>query len=383
MLTGSFSCGALSQDPLMVLRGKFKLLENDPRTPDTKNMSYHFDMVSTNGEMYHCYGYKIVDSSIAFDPMQCWKAATTLYVTLTRLRDNSVAGRGILHMSASNFRSEMASFPGTRAGATGRFLEYYAKQTARFFFAPFTALVGPAVPVKAYPSKDPPAETIQVVASDGVETTLRMWAPAGDAGPLSDVPILFVPGVAVDHNIFATPTIKLNAIEFFTRAGGACFCITPRIGKTAAAEDGWTTYDARLDIAAALHHITRRYHPGTKVYVVAHCAGSIALSIGLLDGTIPAGSIKGITASNVFMNPKFPWVNTLKACVSAPLSGLYGSLVGSWFSCISSPKDVVAQKIMDQALRFYPVGARKELCNSVVCHRTEMAFGRYVSVLRP
>jgi hypothetical protein len=33
---------------------------------------------------------------------------------------------------------------------------------------------------------------------------------------------------------------------------------------------------------------------------------------------------------------------------------------------------------MNQVLRFYPVGSRKELCNSVVCHRSELAFGRYV-----
>jgi hypothetical protein len=109
------------------------------------------------------------------------------------------------------------------------------------------------------------------------------------------VPILFVPGIAVDHNIFATPTIELNAIEFFTRSGATCFCITHRVGKTPIAEDGWSTYDARLDVAAALNHITKCHPPGTKVYVVAHCAGSIALSMGLLDGTIPAESIKGIS----------------------------------------------------------------------------------------
>lgn len=46
MLTGTFSCGALSKDPFMVLRGVFQLFSRDPRTPDTDNLVYNFDMIS-------------------------------------------------------------------------------------------------------------------------------------------------------------------------------------------------------------------------------------------------------------------------------------------------------------------------------------------------
>lgn len=387
MLTGTFTCGALSKDPFMVLRGKFQLFDDDPRTPDTQNISYDFDMVGSDGTVVRFNGYKIVDPSVALAPIRTWTATSTLYVTLTRPEDNSIVGRGILRITPSGFVSELASFSATgsslymKADATARFFAYFAKQTARFFFAPLTSLVWPTASVTGYFDKVPPVEITQIVATDGVETTLRMWAPVqstNSAQLSTDVPILFVPGAAVDHNIFALPTIKLNAIEFFTRSGATCFCITHRVGKTDIAKAGWTIYDARLDISAALNYITTRYPPGTRVYVVAHCAGSIALSMGLLDGTIPAGSIKGISASNVFMNPKFATVNMLKAKVSVPLSGLYEKLVGQWFSCVSSPEDSVVQQIMDQFLRFYPVGSRKELCNSVVCHRSEFAFGRYV-----
>ncbi len=46
MLTGTFSCGALSRDPFMVLRGDFQLFSDDSGTPDTKNLVYDFHMVS-------------------------------------------------------------------------------------------------------------------------------------------------------------------------------------------------------------------------------------------------------------------------------------------------------------------------------------------------
>jgi len=46
MLTGTFSCGALSSDPFLVLRGDFQLFSDDTETPDTENLVYDFDMIS-------------------------------------------------------------------------------------------------------------------------------------------------------------------------------------------------------------------------------------------------------------------------------------------------------------------------------------------------
>jgi hypothetical protein len=48
MLTGTFSCGALSKDPLMVLRGEFQLFSPDIHTPETDNLVYNFDMISVS-----------------------------------------------------------------------------------------------------------------------------------------------------------------------------------------------------------------------------------------------------------------------------------------------------------------------------------------------
>ena len=46
MLTGTFSCGALSKDPFMVLRGEFQLFSRDACTAETENLNYKFDMIS-------------------------------------------------------------------------------------------------------------------------------------------------------------------------------------------------------------------------------------------------------------------------------------------------------------------------------------------------
>jgi hypothetical protein len=46
MLTGTFSCEALSKDPFMVLRGEFQLFSKDRHAADTENLVYKFDMLS-------------------------------------------------------------------------------------------------------------------------------------------------------------------------------------------------------------------------------------------------------------------------------------------------------------------------------------------------
>jgi hypothetical protein len=210
---------------------------------------------------------------------------------------------------------------------------------------------------------------------------MQMWNPLGKDGSTVAPTILFIPGAAVDYQIFALPTIKKNAVDYFREAGYRIYCVTHRVGKTMTAQKSYTTFDARLDILAALTYIRKAQEVHThkraeKVYVIAHGAGSVALSIGLLDGTIPADWIKGITASNVFMNPIFAKVNVVKASLPIPMNSIYNKVAGSWFSCASSTDDSLTQQVLNQVLRFYPVGGRAEICNSVVCHRSSLVFGR-------
>ena len=382
MLTGTFTCGALSRDPMMVLQGAFRLFNEDPRLPDTTNLTYDFDMKATDGRTIRFNGYKVVNAGAAFWIPDVWRATSTLYVTLTRPEDGSVVGRGVLRIKPRAFVSELATFSPSgadwvaRARAATQFLTFFSKRVAGVLFAPFRSLQWPTVAAMGFYNKELPAHTFKITARDGVQTTMQMW----EAGrPRTETPhpnVLLVPGAAVDHQIFALPTIEQNAVEYFQRAGYRLYCITHRIGKTIVAQQGHTTYDARLDIEAALGEIRRQQGSDEKIYVVAHCAGSVSLSMGLLDGTIPAKWIKGITASNVFMNPVFGKVNYRIARLPLSMTDVYRTVIGNWFSCASSPQDAYLQQALNQATRFYPVGGKDEICNSVTCHRSELVFGR-------
>ncbi|EHY60577.1 hypothetical protein ABEF92_002714 [Exophiala dermatitidis] len=380
MLTGTFTCAGLPGSPFMVLRGAFNLFNVDQRTPDTTNLTYDFDMVSTRGEIIHFHGYKIVDQSIAFKPWSTWKATSTLYVTLTK--GDQTVGRGTLHIEPQDFAAELSTFtphgPTTlsKLFSTGKFLTFFAAQVLTNFLGPLGIMQYPTTTFEGYEmNKKPPVETIKITSTDKVVSTLQRWAPTTPSSS-EQRRILFIPGASVDHQIFALPTIDTNAVEYFQAAGYEVFCITHRTGKTPNAQRGYTTYDARLDIQAAFKAIHRMQGSTSPIYVIAHCAGSVALSAGLLDGTIDSKWISGLTASQVFFNPMFGAVNKVKASLPISLTKIYKLVAGNWFSCISTEHDSLVQRLLNQVVRLYPVGSPAELCNSVVCHRSELVFGR-------
>jgi hypothetical protein len=187
--------------------------------------------------------------------------------------------------------------------------------------------------------------------------------------------IFMIPGASVDHQIYALPTIETNAVNYFTRAGYRVYITVHRIGQIMVAENNWTTFDARLDIRACLEWI-RKIHGPEKIYTIAHCMGSVAFSCGLLDGTIPATWIKGVSCSQVFMNPIWSTLSMIKVLMGPiPLDKLYKMFAGSWFSCSSSTDDSYFQQFINQILRFYP-DTRSEMCNNIACHRCSFIFGR-------
>ncbi|KAK4121687.1 FAD/NAD(P)-binding domain-containing protein [Parathielavia appendiculata] len=388
-LTGTFACSSLG-GTFLVQRGTFRVFHHDSREPDTTNLTYDFDMVSTSGRKLHFYGYKTVNPAAFLAPVRIWQQTSTLYVTIRDRSDTAedrrgeVVGRGMLHVQPADFLKGLTTFQASgpsswaRLRSVASYVGFFTKQLAVPFLAPLGRLQWPGARIAETYLATPPSQSMRVVAADGVESTMLMWDPAvpksaGGQQPSAPAPIiLFIPGAATDHTIFALPTIEKNAVDYFREAGYRVYCVTHRVGRTPVARKGYTPYDARRDIRAALEHI-RKTQGGEKIYVVAHCAGSSALACGLLDGTIPGKWIRGITCSMVFMNPKFGFVNHLLS--NLPVT-LYSKLVSPWWDCTSDRNDTYLQRLINQLLRFYPVGDPRETCRSVVCHRSELVFGR-------
>lgn len=387
MLTGSFACASLPGSPFLIQRGDFNLFRQDLQAPGTRNLSYDFDMTSVSGELYHFHGYKVVDSSVTLSPRRFWEATSTLYVTISKPSkspESSVIGVGMLHIKPLDFLQEALTLEPygktlfAKAASAASFAKFFFKQSVSMFFSPFTPLQYPAITYSGYINDTPPDETIQIVASDGVQTILHKWNSVNPNPKVPRKPLFMIPGAAVDHQIYALPTIETNAVNYFTRAGYDVYITVHRICMLMVAEDNWTTYDARLDFRACLEWIRADRKSDESIYTIAHCMGSVAFSCGLLDGTIPSHWIKGISCSQVFMNPIWAPLNMAKVAVG-PISfdRLYKMTGGNWWSCTSSKEDSWFQRAVSQVLRFYP-DSRAEMCNNDSCHRCSLVFGRYV-----
>ncbi|KAI1005810.1 hypothetical protein K3495_g2408 [Podosphaera aphanis] len=380
MLTGSFSCSAIKGGPFMVRRGTFRMLNVNQQAAGMKNITYSFDMTSIYGKKYHFYGFKVIDTSITLAPRNFWRAMSTLYVYITEATgENQLVGCGILHIAASDFLSQMLSFkpigsgPITKIQSICSFLSFFAKQSACIFFAPLTWLQYPLITFTGYINDTPPDTTIEVIAEDGVSTLMHIWEPRNSG--IKPINIFLIPGASVDHQIFSLPTIEVNTVNYFTRAGYRVHVTVHRICMLEVAKYNWTTFDARLDIKACLELI-RMEHGPEKIYTVAHCMGAVAFSSGLLDGTIPTSWIKGISCSQVFMNPIWTMLNNIKFLAGyMPIDKIYSLFGGRWFSCMSTKDDTYFQQLINQLLRFYPEN-RGEICNNISCHRCSLIFGR-------
>ncbi|KUM59825.1 hypothetical protein ACN42_g7321 [Penicillium freii] len=353
---------------------------------ESSAISYHLKLLSVEDIQYRLEGHKLIDSNIAFSVRKTWKATTTVNVNITRL-DGTNVGAGALHISLLDFKKQMRTFRMTRVFQFSLivtlmwFLLSFVYHISLFFFRPFVHMRFPRIPTKVTDSKQPPSTSCNITTSDGVQVRLDTYDPlhmqkAGEPGPNSNLsPVLVLPGVTgvgAMHNLFSLPFLRCNMVEYFMQRGYRCYALTPRWGSDPAVAQKSTVFDCRLDVAAAIAYIRDRERQ--KPYVVAHCQGSVALCMGLLDGTIQSSQLLGVTANSVFMNQVFGYWNSLKGRTTL-LIQLYELLAGNYFPIVTSVKSVLFQRLLDTLLRFYPVGHPHDLCTSTACRRTSFAFG--------
>lgn len=306
---GTLSCGALSTEPLLVVDGSVQLFVADENVSDAKRMVYQLELISTAGEAYSLHGYKVIDPSVTLSVWRTWRATTTLYTTITDSTGKIVA-QGILHLSLPGFMSELRSlYSLNHFWPCMRFLSFFAGQIASYFFAPFRSLQEFEASTKDHYPKSTPLRTV-VTAADGVAVPVKLWLPSSSVVQKS-MPILLVPGASVNEQLFSMPTIPVNLVDYLTSLGYRCYVPVLRAGAGQNARYGYTCYDARLDVRAAVEYVYQQ--EGKKMYVLPHCVGSITTAIALLSGEVDANMIAGMTVSQVFAHIKYSPFNDFKA----------------------------------------------------------------------
>ncbi|EOD48756.1 putative glucose-methanol-choline oxidoreductase protein [Neofusicoccum parvum UCRNP2] len=338
-----------------------------------KDRAYQIDMLTKNGKL-DLFGKPAKSVPLTLGMMNAQKAmeksTKSRGVQFTEIMDGHIhIGDNIGDYTIA----EKVAKGGTllnRASAVTDFMGNFAQNTADYYLGPLRTLQHPLTQPKlpnGYLPKPAPIHKVTLTAKDGVQSTLMTWASTATPSTHSPsrLPILMIPGASVDHTVFALPTIRTNAVDHLTSLGHTVHILTHRFCRTPICASGGTVYEARLDVLAALTHI--RATSNSPIHLICHCMGAVSTSIGLLDGTIPAAWLAGLTCTQVFFALRFGRLNALKA--GAPLlPALYQKLTGSeWFPMAGDGRAV--QAAIDQALRFYPAEGRGEVCSSSVCHR--------------
>ena len=312
------SFSALSRDPLLITQGHIDFFTVDENVSDAVNLIYRLKLIDTDGTEYVLHGHKTIDSRITLSPLRTWVATTTLYTTISA-KDGTQVAKGILRLSPRNFVSEISSLRCSpnigyvqRACVKARFLSFFTHSLVSYFLSPLRRLqYHESTPVHCDDWKKTRPYEIRIRAADGVEFCIKMWEPSPRV-PSKSTPIVFIPGAAVDHQMFSLPTVPVNAIDYFTSQGYRCYVPVLRFGIGGEARNGWTVFDARLDVKAALEYI-RAKEDNRKIYAIVHCLGSIATATALLQGDIDATWFCGMTCSQVFTDLIYSTDNHFKA----------------------------------------------------------------------
>lgn len=316
--TGHVSFSALSREPLLITRGHVDFFTVDEEVSDAVNLIYRLKLIDTDGKEYDLHGHKTIDSRITLSPLRTWAVTTTLFTTILR-KDGTQVAKGILRLSPRGFVSELFSLRCSpsigyvqQACAKSRFLSFFTHSLIPYFLSPLRPLqYHDSGPVHCDDWKKTMPHGIQILAADGVQLHVKIWEPSPHV-PSKRTPIVLIPGAAVDNQIFSLPTIPVNAIDYFTSQGYRCYVPVLRFGIGNEARNGWTVFDARLDVKAALEYI-RAKENNMKVYAIVHCLGSIATATALLQGDIDATWFCGMTCSQVFTDLIYSTDNHFKA----------------------------------------------------------------------
>lgn len=354
---------------------------------ESSSISYQLQLLSVEGRQYHLEGRKVLNSNMAFSVKKTWEATTTVNVSITR-SNGAIVGSGALHISLLDFQKQVQTFRPNKALTAGLFwnlivfLLSFMLHVSLFFFSPFVPVRFPrsSTERKIRSKQSIPSKAVRIKARDGVQVLLEIYDPLPLEGKETSEdsptlpPVLLLPGITgmAEHSLYALPFLRCNMINYLTERGHRCYALSPRWSADPSVAQKSTVFDCRLDVAAAIDFVRGR--DTQKPYVIAHCQGSVALGMGLLDGTISSNDLLGVTANSVFMNMVFGYWNAVKGRTTL-LIQLYELLAGNFFPMFSSARDAIFQRLLDALLRFYPVGNKRDRCTSTACRRTSFAFG--------
>ncbi|XP_021622108.2 uncharacterized protein LOC110622057 isoform X2 [Manihot esculenta] len=295
---------AIEKDKIHIIDGEVDLCVVDRRTPYTQYMHYRLLLVASSGSKYVLEGKKILNPYLF--AVYAWKETTTLHVTFEKVaanyaRETMVNLKGELRVSFMELIKSLWSLKGDRSGRficilLQSLLRTYVLQTPRESHRDF-------IP-NDYSNKPYPRSTLyKIKTEDGYFISCRQWKcfpnPMRLKGQKQLNPVLLLDGHSTES--YWLPTEPHDLIRTLLEEGHEVWVLRPRLHPANPANSFTIEDIGKYDIPAAINLILELNGPSTKIHVVAHCVGGLAIHIALMGGHVSATHIASLSCTNSSM----------------------------------------------------------------------------------
>ncbi|KAL7585591.1 hypothetical protein Lser_V15G42226 [Lactuca serriola] len=373
---GYLDFNALERDRLYVIDGEVDLCEVDIRTPYTQFMHYRLLLVASSGSRYILEGKKVMNPFLL--GLNGWKESTTLQVTFKKVKKNDpneemVDLKGVLHISTFALMRSLISMQGNNKMKFVLLLlqsifRTYVIQKPRgnFIGSPHVEPVdGP------YPS----STLHEIRTEDGFVISCRQWKiKTNDSlrfGRLKNsYPVLLINGYSTDS--FWLPTEENDLVRTLLDKGHETWLLQPRLHPLNSSNSFTIEDIGRFDIPAAIDKILKLNDKSTKIHVVAHCVGGLAIHMAIMGGHVSATRIASLSCTNSSMFFKLTTFSRFKMWL--PLLPITMMILGrnTILPILNTTKTNLNQKLVKFVARFIP---RYERCNCDECEVFSGIFG--------
>jgi cholesterol oxidase len=205
-IRGSVTCALLSEDPMQVINGEFRLFTPNPDRIETWDMCYDLVLTRTGKSNVKFTGRKYLNDHIG---SHYWSDVTTLYTQVEDAETGELLVEGILELDVIQeklnlvYLMKFAGFFGMRV-----FQAYGGMRSDLENFPAKEAADRPRRPLRA-----PEPKVHPIKLSDGGRIKLTRYN-GGDKGP-----VVLVPGYSATSSSFAIDTVDENLVEKLTGEG--------------------------------------------------------------------------------------------------------------------------------------------------------------------
>ncbi len=377
-LEGVVHAPELSDEPLEISEGRFRLMVPDLTRTETMHMRYEMLLIAADGIRYRFDGFKVIRTE---PPWRAWPATTTMFVTISDEHATPVC-RGIITIGLRDFlrllRSMEASgaswMRGVRARSNfgrmflGRLVRRYAG--ALDLLGRYREDETPAV--RALTVAEPTSEWrdgagawhVGIPPTSARDANLKLTRYQGG----SKGPVLLAPGFGMNAASFSLPTVDTTLVEFLYDAGYDVWLFDYRASIDL--PSCHTSFDidaiALEDWPAAVDRV-RAVAGVESVQLLGHCVGSVTIMMAILGGM---EGVRSAVCSQFTVHPRPGWLNRVK-------NTLHVGEVLEMFR-LRGVDDTAAptlpNKALDVAMAVLPV-PRGEQCGRPVCRWLNATYG--------